>query len=166
MALSIGLVFIVLLVVVVLGGTILARLNQLATTVKELERKVDELSSSAVPAFSTFLGTIGIATSELVAPTGVSTLFVFVFAGAAFLFGALAKDQDLRPFLRWVYAAAAIAPFVGAAVAAFESGNFGDLAASTQIALIVALFIGGVGLIGVVRGARSGAAAQETASAV
>jgi hypothetical protein len=163
---SIAIACVVLLVVAFLGSYVLTQLNAIAATVKELEEKVDELRSSAVPAFTTFLGTIGFATSGLVVPAGWGALLSIAFAGVAFLFGSLAKDPSRATFLRWLYAAAASAPFVGAAIAAFASGNFGDLSTPSKIALCFGLFIGVVGLIGVIQGSTGRPKTQAPAAVV
>jgi biopolymer transport protein ExbB/TolQ len=156
-ALSIGLVFIVVvggsLMVVILAKRLADRLNEVAAAVSDLERQVFELRETGIPAFASFLGTVGVATSSLVVSPVFGFLISLVLAGATFAFASLAKDQRCARYRRWLAAVAAMAPFIGTTVGVFASGRFASLSLTTQIALSVGLVIGVVGLTGVVQAA-------------
>jgi amino acid transporter len=152
-AFSIGLVFAVviggLFAIAKAGARVADELTATVEAVKELEGRVRELQDGTIPAFASFLGTVGVAVSGLVSPIA-GIVFAFVCAAATFVFASLAKDPNSGPFRRWLAVIAAMAPFVGSTIGVFVSGHFASLSLSMQIAIAVGLVIGVAGLTGIV----------------
>jgi Mn2+/Fe2+ NRAMP family transporter len=152
------------LVVVTLMREVGAQLNEVAARIQALEKRVDGLSEAALPAFTTFLGTVGVTVFGLVSiPAGAGA--AVAFAVVTFAFASLAKNPSLNPVRRWLAAVAAVSPVAGIAAIAIVSGRLGGLSAATTIALVVLFVIELISLLGVIHGVLKKQIPDSTATA-
>jgi len=160
-------VALVMVVVACLGGALYLlclgakqlgeEVNQMTVTViHQFEVTIRDQRAAAVPAFTTFVGTVGIATANLVVSPVVGFSVAVCGAAVTFAFASLAKDRNRGSLLRWLAVIGAMAPFVGLTGAIFASGRFATFSTGLQIVLGAGLLVGVIGLTGILASLREG----------
>lgn len=143
-AMFIAVVVIVSLVAVFAFISALTRLEmKVDEALEKLEQKVQKYGDTAIPAFATFVGAVGISAAGWQLPPVLSASVGCAVALSTLLFAFLARSPDLA---RFVGIAGALIPFVGVAVAWLFSDSFDGLAPDEQALVVVTGLFGFVGI--------------------
>ncbi len=143
-ALFIAVVVIVFLVAVVAVIYAVKHLEmKVDEALEKLEQQVQKYGDTAIPAFATFVGAVGISVAGWQLPPVWSALVGCAVAFSTLLFSFVARSPDLA---RYVGIAGALIPYVGLAIAWVLSDSFGSLTPDEQALLV---FTGLFGFVGV-----------------